>query len=283
MIQQITIVGTGSIGGSVALGLRKHGFSGRLIGCDRQPVLEAAVARGAIDEGSPDAGRAVAGSDVIVLATPVGAIIDFIERFGPVLPPKVLLTDVGSTKRDILARARAVFGAESARRFLAGHPMAGRERGGIEYADADMFQDAVWLVTPLPGQDIRAGIAGEYLALIESIVGRIVCMDAEKHDRVCGWISQLPQMLSTALAATVAEELGDDPVLMAIGGRALKEMTRIAASPYSMWRDIALTNSDNLQQAMQRLEQHLAHLRENLKSGGLREEFERGNRFVSSR
>ena len=104
MIQQITIIGTGLIGGSIALGLKKYGFAGRVIGCDRQPVLDAAIARGAIDSGSPDAAQAVAGSDVVVLATPVGAIIDLIERLGPVLPPHVLLTDVGSTKRDIIGR-----------------------------------------------------------------------------------------------------------------------------------------------------------------------------------
>jgi len=283
VIQQVTIVGTGSIGGSVALGFKKYGFSGRVIGCDRQPVLDAAIARGAIDGGSPDPAQAVRDSDVVVLATPVGAIIDYIERFGPVLPPQVLLTDVGSTKRDILARARAVFGSESARRFLAGHPMAGREHGGIEYADADMFQGAVWLVTPQSGQDIRAGIAGEYLALIERMGTNIVRMPADDHDRVCAWISHLPQMLSTALAGSVADELGDDPTLMAIGGRALREMTRTASSPYSMWRDVALTNSDNIQQAIQRLEQHLAHIRENLKTGELRDEFERANRFTSQK
>lgn len=283
MIQQITIIGTGSIGGSVALGLKKCGFAGRVIGCDRGPVLDAAMARGAIDSGVPDAEQAIAGSDVVILATPVGAIIDLIERLGPVLPPAVLLTDVGSTKREIVSRARAVFGADSGQRFLAGHPMAGRERGGVEYADGDMFKGAVWLVTPQTGQDIRTGLAGEYIALIESLGAKIICIDADKHDRVCAWISHLPQMLSTALAVTVAEELGDDPALMAIGGRALREMTRIAASPYSMWRDVALTNTDNIQQAMQRLEQRLAHIRENLKTGELREEFERSNRFVAGK
>jgi len=283
VIQQITIIGTGSIGGSIALGLKKYGYSGRIVGCDRQPVLDAAIARGAIDGGDADPREAISGSHVVVLATPVGTIIDYIERLGPVLPPDVLLTDVGSTKREILARARAVFGADSTRRFLAGHPMAGRERGGVEYADADMFKTAVWLVTPQPGQDIRAGSGGEYLALIERMVAKIVCIDADDHDRICAWVSHLPQMLSTALAVTVADELGDDPALMAIGGCVLREMTRIASSPYSMWRDIALTNADNIEQAIQRLEQRLAHIRENQKTGELREEFERGNKFASEK
>lgn len=278
-IDQITIVGTGLIGGSFALAMRRRGFRGRLVGCDREAVLKRAREMGAIDSGSEDAGQAIAGSQVVLLATPVGAIIDSLERLGPGLPADSLITDVGSTKREIVARAQAVFGEGAARRFLAGHPMAGKEHSGIEHATAELFQGAVWLVTPLPGQDVRAGLCGEFLALVEKIGAKVVSMDVERHDRVCSWISHLPQMLSTALAATVVDELGNDPELLAIGGRALREMTRIAASPYSMWRDIALTNRDHIQEALQRVEQRLAHIRENLKTAELREEFEKGNRF----
>jgi prephenate dehydrogenase len=278
-IDQITIIGTGLIGGSFALAVRKRGFRGRLVGCDREAVLKRAREMGAIGSGSEDAGQAIAGSQVVLLATPVGAIIDSLERLGPVLPAGSLITDVGSTKREIVARAQAVLGEGAARRFLAGHPMAGKEHSGIEHATAELFQGAVWLVTPLPGQDVRAGLCGEFLALVEKVGAKVVSMDVERHDRVCAWISHLPQMLSTALAATVVDELGNDPELLAIGGRALREMTRIAASPYSMWRDIALTNSDHIQEALQRVEQRLAHIRENLKTAELREEFEKGNRF----
>ncbi len=111
-------------------------------------------------------------------------------------------------------------------------------------------------------------------------------MDAERHDRVCAWVSHLPQMLSTALAGTLLDEFtasGPEGATLddvhAVGGRALREMTRIASSPYSMWRDIALTNSENIADALLALEQRLAHLRENLRSPELRREFEQGNRF----
>jgi prephenate dehydrogenase len=104
-------------------------------------------------------------------------------------------------------------------------------------------------------------------------------MDAERHDRLCAWISHLPQMIATALASSLREEFGDYEVLMEIGGRALREMTRIAQSPYSMWRDIALTNSENIEEALLRFEQQLAHLRENLRGPELREMFEAANRF----
>ncbi len=278
MIQQITIVGVGLIGGSFALAARRAGFQGRLVGCDRRAELDHARTRGVIDEGHEDLLTAVRGSDVILLATPVGAIIDLLEQT-PLFPPDALITDVGSTKDSIVERALAVLGDAARTRFLAGHPMAGKERSGIELADADLFHNAVWLITPLPGQDPQAGKAGEFLKLVETIGARVMALQLEQHDRLCAWVSHLPQMLATALAATVEDELGDDPELLAIGGRALREMTRIASSPYSMWRDIALTNTANIQQAMQKLEQRLAHVRENLRTRELEAEFERGQRF----
>ena len=278
-IQQITIVGTGLIGGSFGLALKKHGFAGRVIGSDREPVLARAKATGAIDEGFADPVRAARGSQVMLLATPVGGILDLIERIGPTLSEGTLLTDVGSTKSEIAMRAQAVFRSNAAARFLPGHPMAGKERSGIEQGDGDLFENAVWLFTPLPGQNIEAGLSGEFLELVRGIGARVVVLDLARHDRLCAWISHLPQMLATALAATVVDELGDDPELLAIGGRALREMTRIASSPYSMWRDIALTNSQNIEEALARLEQRLAHIRENLRTPELKVEFERGNQF----
>ena len=278
-IQQITIIGTGLMGGSFGLALKKRGFAGRIIGCDREPVLARAKAAGVIDEGVGDPVEAAQGSQVVLLATPVGGILDLIERVGPMLSEGTLLTDVGSTKGEIAARAQALLGSRAAARFLPGHPMAGKERSGIEQADGDLFEHAVWLITPLPGQKVEAGLSGKYLALLRGIGARVVVMDLARHDRLCAWISHLPQMLSTALAATVLDELGDDPELLAIGGRALRETTRIASSPYSMWRDIALTNTKNIEEALARLEQRLAHIRENLRTPELKAEFERGNQF----
>jgi prephenate dehydrogenase len=157
--------------------------------------------------------------------------------------------------------------------------MAGKERGGIENADADLFRDAVWLITPISVEQQYTERQREYMELLESIGARVVAMDPERHDRLCAWISHLPQMIATALASVLREELGDDEAIKEIGGRALREMTRIASSPYSMWRDIALTNSQNIDEALLRFEQQLAHLRENLRGPGLREMFESANRF----
>ncbi len=277
--KQITIIGTGLIGGSLALALKAAGVGSKIIGCDRQAVLDRARGMRAIDIGTEDPVEAIQGSDLIVLATPVGAIIDLIERIGPLSSPNALITDVGSTKKEILDRARSVFGVESIVRFLGGHPMAGKEHGGIEHADSKLFLNAAWLLVKQPGQDTEHGRIKFFRELLEKIGARQISLEAEKHDHLCAWVSHVPQMISTALAATLVEEFADSPDLHAIGGRALREMTRIASSPYSMWRDIAYTNDKNIGKALHQLEQRIAHIRENLKTPELRDEFERANKF----
>ena len=281
-IRQITIVGTGLIGGSLGLALKKCGFRGKIVGCDSASVLARAKRARAIDVGLADPVEASRGSDVVVLATPVGGIIELIERLAPRLPASTLLADVGSTKGKIVSRAAKAFGKDAARRFLAGHPMAGKESSGIGFADADLFRGAVWFVTPLPGQKFKTGVVAEYLRLVKKTGARIAELDPAEHDELCAWISHVPQMISTALAATLVEEYGEKAPLLESGGRALREMTRIAASPYSMWRDIAITNKRQIANALLKLEQRLGHIRENLDTRGLEEEFERGHGLKKS-
>ncbi|MGH9495592.1 MAG: prephenate dehydrogenase [Candidatus Sulfotelmatobacter sp.] len=281
-IRQITIIGAGLIGGSLALALRKKKFAGKIIGCDRKATLEKARDRGAIDDGVVDPGDAVRGSQVVVLAAPVLAIVDLIERIGPVLPAKTLLTDVGSTKSLIVERAVKVLGKNASKQFLAGHPMAGRELSGVDFADADLFQNAAWFFTPLPGQNLNEGLFAEFIGWIDAIGARIAMMPAEEHDRLCAWISHVPQMMSTALAAALMEEFGAEAPLLPAGGRALQEMTRISASPYSMWRDVAISNKENLADALWKVEQRLAHIRENLSTRQLAEEFEKAHMLRKS-
>jgi len=276
-IRQITIIGTGLIGGSLGLALRKNGFRGKIVGCDSADVLSRAKRIRAIDRGLADPVEASQGSDVVVLATPVGAIIELIERLAPWISSATLVTDVGSTKAEIVSRADKAFRKNAAQRFLAGHPMAGKENSGIAFADADLFRGAVWFVTPLQGQRLKAGLAGEYLRLVKKTGARIAELDPAEHDQLCAWISHVPQMISTALAATLVEEYGDKAPLLECGGRALREMTRIAASPYSMWRDIAITNKKQIAEALLKVEHRLGHIRENLDTRELEGEFERGH------
>lgn len=272
--QQVTIIGTGLIGGSLALALKAHGLARRVMGCDRPEVLEQARRLGAIDDVSPDVVQACAGSDLIVLAMPVGGIIDGIARIAKVVEGTTLVTDVGSTKREICDAAKKAWGEAAASRFLPGHPMAGKAEGGIENASADLFRGAPWLFTPL--QD-PAGPAADLVAAIRAIGAHPLLCGVAEHDRVCAYVSHLPQMMATALANVVDEMAreAEGPDATQLAGAGLRSMTRLAASPYAMWRDIALTNADNIAEALLKMEQKLAHLRENLKSPELRAEFEK--------
>jgi prephenate dehydrogenase len=281
-LRQITIIGTGLIGGSLALALRRKKFAGKIIGCDREAILEKARNCGAIDEGTVEPGDAVRGSDLVVLATPVLAIVDLIQRLGPALPRHALLTDVGSTKALVVECAKKVFGKNAGHCFLAGHPMAGKEVSGVEFADAELFHKAVWFVTPLENQNMQEGLIGEYLGWIDHIGARVAMMPANEHDRLCAWISHVPQMISTALSAALVEEFGEDAPLLPAGGRALQEMTRISASPYSMWRDVAISNKKNLADALWKVEQRLAHIRENLATRELAQEFDKAHALRKS-
>jgi prephenate dehydrogenase len=273
-IRQITIVGTGLIGGSFALALRRRKFAGRIMGCDREATLKRAKMCGVIDNGFVEPADAVRGSQLVVLATPVLAIVDLIGRLGPALPASTLLTDVGSTKGAVAQQALKVFGKNAGKRFLAGHPMAGKESSGVEFADAELFKNAVWFLTPLPGQNLHEGLFAEFVGWIDQIGARVAMLTPEDHDRLCAWISHVPQMISTALAAALVDEFGEEAPLLPAGGRALREMTRISSSPYSMWRDIAISNKKNIEDALFKVEQRLAHIRENLSTRQLAEEFE---------
>jgi prephenate dehydrogenase len=284
MIEKIAIVGTGLIGASIGLALRRAGFTGEIVGIDSNPNEAAAAVRiGAISRagGFDDAARA----DLIVLGVPVLAIMDCMRRLAPVLRPAQLVTDVGSTKLAIQELARKLFGGDGQAHFLAGHPMAGKESGGAALADAALFDGAMWLFTPL--QAATTELEAEWRAWVAKFGARSMDLDAARHDRICAWVSHLPQMVSTAMAAMFEDEFAEAPELAAdfraIGGRALREMTRLGASPYSMWRDVAHTNTEPLAATLFALEQRLAHLRENLKTPELRAEFDKANAFRKER
>src|ERR1700687_2004524 len=223
--KQVTIIGTGLIGGSLGLALKKRRLAGRIVGCDRAPALKRAQACGAIEAGSTNPAAAVRGSDLVVLATPGLPILDLIGRLGPVLPARTLVTDVGSTKAEIVESAAKSFGRHAGNRFLAGHPMAGKEHAGVEFADADLFEGAAWLFTPLPDQNVHAGLCGEFIHCAEKMGAKIAVVDAADTACFCAWISHLPQMISTALAATLVDEFGHEAPGLDIGGTATGEVT----------------------------------------------------------
>jgi prephenate dehydrogenase len=275
-IHRITIVGTGLIGASAGLALRAAQFPGEIAGWDRDPSqMQIALNRGAIDVAVADPIGAAVASDLVLLSGPVFAIQDWLEKLSSRLQPYQLVTDVGSVKMAISERARLLFGAPGQAGFLPGHPMAGKEVSGAANADAQLFSNAVWLFTEFAAHPS----AGEWRAWVERFGCRTMDIQAARHDEICAWVSHLPQFLSTALSAMLEERFADAPDLRAIGGRALREMTRLGASPYSMWRDIAHANEAAIGAALLSMEQQLTHIRENLKTPELREEFDRANRF----
>jgi prephenate dehydrogenase len=289
MIERVTILGTGLIGASIGLALRSHGFAGSIAGWDPdQQQLHTALSRGAIGVIAEDPLTAAAQSDLILLGGPVFTILEWLDRLAPVLTDKQLVTDVGSVKGAICAHASDKYNGPGQPGFLPGHPMAGKEVGGAANADASLFLGSVWLFTPgpagapslSPGPGDRVGdLPHAWRTWVAKFGCRIVDLDPARHDLLCAWISHLPQFVSTALSALLEDEFAADPELLPIGGRALREMTRLGSSPFSMWRDIAHTNTDAIAHSLHALEQRLAHLRENLKTPELRDEFDRANQL----
>jgi prephenate dehydrogenase len=204
------------------------------------------------------------------------------EKLASVLGPEQLVTDVGSTKRLITETASRLYNTPDRAAFLPGHPMAGKERGGAALADANLFRGAMWLFTPDPAAQLSprgTELVKEWRALVAAMGARTLDLDPVRHDELVAWVSHLPQFTATALSALLEEEVGGAPELKDVGGRALREMTRLGASPYSMWRDIAHTNTEPIERALLALEQRLAHLRESLRTPALRNEFEQANKF----
>jgi prephenate dehydrogenase len=287
MIERIAILGTGLLGASAGLALRAAGFRGSIVGWNRGAAgAQTALAAGAIDSIAAEPLQAARESQVVLLSMPIYATLDYMEKLAGVLGCDHLVTDVGSTKGQICLAASRLFNRPDRAAFLPGHPMAGKERGGAELADAELFRGTVWLFT----DDAACERAAHSAELVEgwrewvaAMGAKTIDLDPARHDELVAWVSHLPQFVATALSALLQEEVGDAPELKDVGGRALREMTRLGASPYSMWRDIAYTNTEAIEAVLQALEQRLAHLRENLRTPGLRDEFELANRFRQSK
>jgi prephenate dehydrogenase len=284
-MKKVLIVGTGLIGASVGLALKANGFEGEVAGWDTNAEeLKKAQECKAIDR-ALERREAVleTDADVVVLATPVLPILDWMQQLAPKLKETQLVTDVGSTKGEITALASKLFNQVGKARCLPGHPMAGKESGGAALAEADLFRGATWLFCSGEGWAPAGELEMEWRKDVVRMGAVMRELDPARHDEVCAWVSHLPQMLATALSAELEDRFADDregmAAVQAIGGRALREMTRLGSSPYSMWRDVAMTNPKAIAETLAAMEQRLAHVRENLKTPELRDEFAKANKF----
>ena len=273
-MRNVAIVGTGLIGASFALALRQAGFEGRITGVSSPRAIAGAIAVGAIDRGASLA-EAAAHADLVFLSHTIGRILDTIRHLDPLVRPGALVTDAGSTKCEIVDTARQHI---TRCQFLGGHPMAGKEKRGASAAAGDLFRGRTWALTPDDPAELETDAAADFRAWLDRIGARTLVLDADEHDRVVAWTSHLPQLASTALAATVADHL--PAARLRLAGRGLEDMTRLALGSYDLWRDIVATNTGHIERALAAYIQKLEHLRENLRTRQLQEEFDRAERLA---
>jgi prephenate dehydrogenase len=266
-METVAIFGVGLIGGSFGLAIRKAGFQGRIVGVSSDETIRAALALGVIDEALP--ARAAAGqADLLYLAQPIHRIVDSLAELNAWVKPEALITDAGSTKQAIVDRASQVI---SRAQFLGGHPMAGRERRGVEAAEADLFQGRPYALTPQSASELESPAAREFLRWIPRIGSFPVIMSPQEHDRTVAFTSHLPQLVSTALAAMLD---GRQEPQSGVYGPALVDSTRLALSSFEIWSDIFDTNRRQILVALESYMAQLEEFRRAVDGGAMRRYFD---------
>jgi prephenate dehydrogenase len=266
MIDRIAILGTGLIGGSLGLAWAQRRPDTTIVGHDRPEVLEQAEDRGAIDVKAAAPVTAVSTADLVVLATPVATTLRLLDHIAENLPDGCIVTDVASVKQPVLEQAQDVLPDHV--QFLGGHPMAGAEHSGIDHADPLLFENAVYSLC-LPsdtGETALEGPLAPLVDLVEATGGRPLILDPNRHDRLVAAVSHVPQLLSVALVNLVAttEEDDEDELALQLAGGGFRDMTRIASSPFEMWRDVLVGNEGAIHDALSRLRRLLREMRNRL-------------------
>lgn len=241
---RVTIAGVGLIGGSLALAARRAGWFGEIVGLGRtQANLDVALARGIVDRAGTDPIEAVRGSDLIVLAAPVGSLASLVKSMAPALEPGAIVIDVGSVKEAVLREVEPCLPAGVA--FVGTHPIAGTESSGAAAADADLFAGHRCILTP--GERATMPARARIRALWESVGMQVEEMDAARHDAILAWVSHLPHVLAFGVEAALSRV---DPSAAAWAGPSFGSLTRVAASAPSTWSDIFLANADAVDAAV---------------------------------
>ncbi|MBV8706211.1 MAG: prephenate dehydrogenase/arogenate dehydrogenase family protein [Acidobacteriaceae bacterium] len=264
-INTVAIVGLGLIGGSFGLALRKAGFEGEIVGVCAPPYAEKALEIGAISRKSDSLHEIAESADLIYLAHKVDSIISSLDVLGPIARPGCLLTDSGSTKAVITAKA-----AESVKfaEFVGGHPMAGKERRGIENADADLFRGRPYILTTPHSNSL---VLNEFKSWLARIGAHIVSMSSREHDCAVAFTSHLPQLLSTTLASTL--ETHHQEAFTEVFGPGLLDMTRLALSASDLWMSILETNKEEVLGTIDAFSRVLAIVRKRLVLNELEDTF----------
>jgi prephenate dehydrogenase len=280
---RVTIIGCGLIGASFALALKRSGMCERIAGWDTsQTVLSEALARGVIDEVDRGfANGAVSSSDLIYLAMPVSDIIKFLKECGWQVKRHALITDAGSTKAEVCAAAQEYLPAE--RCFVGGHPIAGSQHAGLEHACAELFKGAAYVLISAQEKDDDERSLGQLKLTLELLGARVSTMTASEHDRALALVSHLPQLMASALAATI-ESQPDVHHLLDLSGSGYRDMTRLAGSSWLIWRDILATNPTRIVASLNMAIERLTSLRDELEAyaGGMSQELEAARALFGS-
>ena len=263
-LKRVALIGVGLIGGSFALALRRAGGATTLVGVDRDvQALERGTALGVIDTAAESVSEATQDADLVVVAVPVRAIGPVLHDVALALEPHATVTDVGSTKTEVVEIARGELRAHFPR-FVPGHPIAGREASGVDAASAELFKGARVVLTP------AAETAPDAIDLVracwEAAGSRVATLSAADHDHIFAAVSHLPHLLSFALVSELAAR-SNSAELFGFAAGGFRDFTRIAASSPEMWRDIALQNRAALLEELDRYGARLAVFRELVEKG----------------
>lgn len=276
---KISIIGVGLIGGSLGLALKEKNPNFKIVGIDRQEIIEKAITRGAIDEGTVNIEEGIKEADIVIIATPVKTILDLLPKINPFLKKGCLVTDTGSTKQQIVQRANEVLSKDVF--FIGGHPMAGSEKCGIEEANPHLFQDRTYILTPTKKSNLIA--IDKIFSLIKMIGANRLILDLLEHDRIAGAVSHLPQIIAVSLINTTGELAlrGNNNNYFKAVGEGFKDMTRIASSPYKIWEDICETNQENILEMIREFRNYLEVIEDKLKNdpNNLKEEFQKASKL----
>ena len=243
--EQVTVIGLGLIGGSLCRAVRRFYPGVRLVGVDQNDSAAAAQQDGLVDQGFSvqNLKTACADSELIFVATPVAAAEQLLEPIAAAAPAGAVVSDAGSLKKSICTYAEQAF-RHAAASFIGGHPMAGGEKSGYRHADPFLFQNAIYVLTP--GQ----GVSAEQLTFLSGFLRRlgahVVLLDPAEHDEIVAAVSHLPQLLANTLMHFAAHRNRRNPVLLKMAAGGFRDMTRIASSPYDMWKDICSGNRANI-------------------------------------
>ena len=268
MFDTVCIVGTGLIGGSFGLAVKERGLAKRVIGVARSvETLRKAVEAGVCDEATDDVVQAASGADFVFLAPPVGQMRALCEQIAPVLRAGAIITDAGSTKADIVRDCASLFAGRAA--FVAGHPMAGSEQTGVDAARGDLFEGAMWLLTPTARTPDFA--VANLKKLVTALGATPLLLDPDTHDELLAVTSHLPHVTASALVHVFMNAHREHEVAQHLVAGGWRDATRVAAGSPEMWRDICIANKpallDGLAHLMTEMETFRALLESSDESG----------------